>query len=153
MATKRNHAVRKHQYGVPLPLPALQQHQQQLQRNTPSATAQDLSLQQPAVLVNVTCSTWIPFFSIILSILRYLQRQCDIKVPPEQYLIQGYLHFSGSSVWISNSKDMEMLFRQGFFGKGTLSRSEATWKKRSAGNLQGNFTMQVAVIERYLIYI
>ncbi|KAG0253381.1 tRNA splicing endonuclease subunit sen2 [Mortierella polycephala] len=41
------------------------------------------------------------------------------------------LHPDGQSVWVRNDQDMETLFRQGFFGKGTLSRSEATWKQRN----------------------
>ncbi|KFH63934.1 hypothetical protein MVEG_09759 [Podila verticillata NRRL 6337] len=32
---------------------------------------------------------------------------------------------------------MAKLFQQGFFGKGTLSRSEATWKQRNAKDAQG----------------
>ncbi|KAF9429992.1 tRNA splicing endonuclease subunit sen2 [Podila epigama] len=32
---------------------------------------------------------------------------------------------------------MARLFQQGFFGKGTLSRSEATWKQRNAKDAQG----------------
>lgn len=36
------------------------------------------------------------------------------------------------SVWISNPRDKELLWRRGFFGKGNLSRSEPTWHSRTA---------------------
>ncbi|GAA6011846.1 hypothetical protein JCM10207_004264 [Rhodosporidiobolus poonsookiae] len=34
------------------------------------------------------------------------------------------------SVWVSNDDDMTRLWRQGFFGKGFLSRSEPSWRRR-----------------------
>lgn len=34
------------------------------------------------------------------------------------------------SVWVTERRDMDRLFRRGFFGKGTLSRSEPTWRDR-----------------------
>lgn len=41
------------------------------------------------------------------------------------------------SVWVTKRDDMEMLFCRGFFGKGTLSRSEATWKDRRVDMVKG----------------
>lgn len=35
------------------------------------------------------------------------------------------------SVWVRNSRDKEILWRRGFFGKGNLSRSEPTWHART----------------------
>lgn len=34
------------------------------------------------------------------------------------------------SVWVKDEHDMMRLWRQGFFGKGFLSRSEPSWKRR-----------------------
>lgn len=34
------------------------------------------------------------------------------------------------SVWVKDENDMMRLWRQGFFGKGFLSRSEPSWKRR-----------------------
>ncbi|GAA6059751.1 hypothetical protein JCM10212_001959 [Sporobolomyces blumeae] len=34
------------------------------------------------------------------------------------------------SVWVSDENDMQRLWRQGFFGKGFLSRSEPSWRRR-----------------------
>lgn len=38
-------------------------------------------------------------------------------------------HFS-ASIWVHRESDMVRLWRQGFFGKGLLSRSEPSWKRR-----------------------
>ena len=38
------------------------------------------------------------------------------------------------SVWVSNPRDKEILWRRGFFGKGNLSRSEPTWHARTTVN-------------------
>lgn len=34
------------------------------------------------------------------------------------------------TVWVTGEQDMMLLWRRGFFGKGTLSRSEPSWKRR-----------------------
>ncbi|GAA5933263.1 tRNA splicing endonuclease subunit SEN2 [Sporobolomyces koalae] len=34
------------------------------------------------------------------------------------------------SIWVTHENDMQRLWRQGFFGKGFLSRSEPSWKRR-----------------------
>ena len=41
------------------------------------------------------------------------------------------------SVWVTDRKDMDILFRRGFFGKGTLSRSEPSWRERRVDLLKG----------------
>ena len=41
------------------------------------------------------------------------------------------------SVWVTDRKDMEILFNRGFFGKGTLSRSEPTWRARRVDQARG----------------
>ncbi|KAK3838800.1 MAG: hypothetical protein J3R72DRAFT_182018 [Linnemannia gamsii] len=128
MATKRNHALKRQQYGTPLPLPALQQLPQTL---PPITTPRSTVPADPARAI------WTPPLSPILAIIRFLYHQWDTKDLPSRSLIQGYFHPSGASVWIHESKDIEVLFRQGFFGKGTLSRSEATWTVRTTEGFQG----------------
>ncbi|KAK4688445.1 tRNA-splicing endonuclease subunit Sen2, partial [Tremellales sp. Uapishka_1] len=49
----------------------------------------------------------------------------------------GIFDASTSSVWVLDEGDKETLFRKGFFGKGTLSRSEPSWRERKIGLLKG----------------
>ena len=41
------------------------------------------------------------------------------------------------SVWVVERDDMDILFRRGFFGKGTLSRSEPSWRERRVDLVKG----------------
>ena len=41
------------------------------------------------------------------------------------------------SVWVVDREDMDILFRRGFFGKGTLSRSEPSWRERRVDLVKG----------------
>ncbi|ORY28586.1 hypothetical protein BCR39DRAFT_534237 [Naematelia encephala] len=41
------------------------------------------------------------------------------------------------SVWVTEPRDMEILFNRGFFGKGTLSRSEPSWRERRIDQVKG----------------
>ena len=41
------------------------------------------------------------------------------------------------SVIVTSKTDMDILFRRGFFGKGSLSRSEPTWRDRRLETLRG----------------
>ena len=41
------------------------------------------------------------------------------------------------SVIVRDRKEMELLFQRGFFGKGTLSRSEPTWRDRRVDMVRG----------------
>jgi tRNA-splicing endonuclease subunit Sen2 len=41
------------------------------------------------------------------------------------------------SVWVVDKDDMDILFRRGFFGKGTLSRSEPSWRERRVDLVKG----------------
>lgn len=47
--------------------------------------------------------------------------------PPQ---IQAVYDEMTKTVWVQGDADMVMLWRRGFFGKGTLSRSEPSWKRR-----------------------
>jgi tRNA-splicing endonuclease subunit Sen2 len=41
------------------------------------------------------------------------------------------------SVWVMDRGDVDILFRRGFFGKGTLSRSEPSWRERRVELVKG----------------
>nr|ODO02608.1 tRNA-intron endonuclease [Cryptococcus depauperatus CBS 7855] len=45
------------------------------------------------------------------------------------------------SVWVTDARGMKTLFQKGFFGKGSLSRSEPSWKERRLGLLKGGDTL------------
>lgn len=51
--------------------------------------------------------------------------------------ITGKLDRDTQSVWIEDSSDMRLLFERGFFGKGSLSRSEPTWRDGRKELLKG----------------
>lgn len=50
----------------------------------------------------------------------------------------GFFDALTNSVWVQDPKDAMILWRRGFFGKGSLSRSEPTWKSRKVASLTGN---------------
>ncbi|KAG0270034.1 tRNA splicing endonuclease subunit sen2 [Actinomortierella ambigua] len=52
-------------------------------------------------------------------------------------LARAEFHPQGEAIWITDPHDMQRLFRQGFFGKATLSRSEASWKSRQLEKIHG----------------
>ncbi|KAF9914901.1 tRNA splicing endonuclease subunit sen2 [Lobosporangium transversale] len=129
MTTKKSNALKRQQYGIALPLLCLQQDSLQ-----PSLETKDQCAQK-----QILRSRWKPLNEILRYVsiwTRQLYPQSgNLVIPPE--LIQAEFHPLGRSVWVKNENDMEKLFRQGFFGKGTLSRSEATWRQRIAGDAQG----------------
>jgi len=49
----------------------------------------------------------------------------------------GIYHPLTRSVIVTGKDDIEILFRRGFFGKGTLSRSEPTWRDRRLDAVRG----------------
>lgn len=56
-----------------------------------------------------------------------------VYIPP----VVGVFDAASQSVWVTGSEDMETLFNRGFFGKGTLSRSEPSWHSRRADLVRG----------------
>jgi tRNA-splicing endonuclease subunit Sen2 len=48
----------------------------------------------------------------------------------------GTIDTDTQSVWVSDAKDIAVLWKRGFFGKGNLSRSEPTWFARQQGSSQ-----------------
>lgn len=61
-----------------------------------------------------------------------LGRQTDVVVPA----VVGVLDKDTGSVWVEG-EGMEVLFNRGFFGKGTLSRSDPSWRKRRMEQVRG----------------
>ncbi|ODM19939.1 hypothetical protein SI65_04925 [Aspergillus cristatus] len=62
--------------------------------------------------------------SVVLSYLTYLIS------PPHQELYSAYFDSNTSSVHITDEKTIRALWEMGFFGKGSLSRSEPSWLER-----------------------
>ncbi|KAF9185039.1 tRNA splicing endonuclease subunit sen2 [Haplosporangium sp. Z 767] len=141
MAAKRNNVLKKQQYGTPLPLPSLKQQQQQ----------QQIQWQSPFTCNR--CSTFAAmlqcfrdFFYQSKAQWRRLLLQSRNRQGLE--LIMAEFHPDGQSVWVRNDQDMETLFRQGFFGKGTLSRSEATWKQRNTKDASQGVSLEEITRQR-----
>ncbi|KAF9163082.1 tRNA splicing endonuclease subunit sen2 [Actinomortierella ambigua] len=66
-------------------------------------------------------------------------------------LARAEFHPQGEAIWITDPHDMQRLFRQGFFGKATLSRSEASWKSRQLEKIHGADITRKRRIERAAI--
>ncbi|KAG0054982.1 tRNA splicing endonuclease subunit sen2 [Gryganskiella cystojenkinii] len=147
MAAKRN-ANKRQQYAIPFPLPFLQDQQaRQLQQQN------DVKNASPSTVISATHEHhnlhgghWSPIDPLLVAI-RYIYKWSKKHRSSQpgsdrnqQELIQTEFHPQGEAVWVLRSKDMKSLFQQGFFGKGTLSRSEPTWKLRTtaeSGGAQG----------------
>lgn len=67
--------------------------------------------------------------SVITFILHGLYQFLHPRLPQVK-TYHGILVPFGQCVWIMRRCDMDDLWRNGFFGKGTLSRSEPTWMSR-----------------------
>ena len=53
------------------------------------------------------------------------------------------------NIWVQGEKDMTILWRRGFFGKGALSRSEPSWKRRvenKIAEIEGGVKRQFSII-------
>lgn len=62
--------------------------------------------------------------SVALSYLTYF------IAPPHQEIYSAYFDSNTSSVQVTDEKTMRALWEMGFFGKGSLSRSEPSWLER-----------------------
>lgn len=74
-----------------------------------------------------------PNSSRIGSILRFLGLSLT-RVEEENPHCEGIFDPVTRSVWVSNSDHSLILWRRGFFGKGSLSRSEPSWLARQVNN-------------------
>lgn len=142
MAAKRNNQNKKLIYGTPLPLPCLQT-QPTLAISAASTAATSVIATKPP-----SRDHWTPLDPILDSIrclylwsrdsyFHKVSGRTRSSQKNRKRLIPAEFHQHGESVWVLGSQDMTKLFQQGFFGKGTLSRSEATWKQRNAKDAQG----------------
>ncbi|WVQ97038.1 hypothetical protein IAU59_004148 [Kwoniella sp. CBS 9459] len=101
-------------YGTPLPILFPQAN-----NNNRSSS----SSSRPTVL-----SSLIPSFSLSLT-----DAQRRVTIPN----IVGIYDPITRSVWIEDPDSIEWAFCKGFFGKGSLSRSEPSWRDRRIGLLKG----------------
>ncbi|RHZ68175.1 hypothetical protein CDV55_105359 [Aspergillus turcosus] len=62
--------------------------------------------------------------SVVLSYLTYFVS------PPHQEIYAAYFDSATSSVHVTDEKAIQALWEMGFFGKGTLSRSQPSWLER-----------------------
>lgn len=67
------------------------------------------------------------------------------KTKMENPQCQGIFHHDTSSVWVVNETDTMILWRRGFFGKGSLSRSEPSWLTRRIHELQAKAKKSVCL--------
>ncbi|KAJ5689369.1 tRNA-splicing endonuclease subunit Sen2 [Penicillium macrosclerotiorum] len=65
--------------------------------------------------------------SIISAVLSYLT---FLITPPRQETYTAYFDSATSSVHVTDEKVIRALWEMGFFGKGSLSRSEPSWLER-----------------------
>lgn len=78
--------------------------------------------------------------SVVLSYLTYLIS------PPHQELYSAYFDSNTSSVHVTDEKTIRALWEMGFFGKGSLSRSEPSWlerEKKRRGHFDGKTSEDV----------
>ncbi|KAK5081094.1 tRNA splicing endonuclease subunit sen2 [Exophiala xenobiotica] len=62
--------------------------------------------------------------SLVTIALSYL---IQVLAPPKRTTYRGYFSSSTSSIHITDEETQRALWEQGFFGRGSLSRSEPTW--------------------------
>lgn len=72
--------------------------------------------------------------SLLSSYLPSLGSQGDMLVNPQ---CSGTYDAATRSVWVTGETDVRILFNRGFFGKGTLSRSDPSWLARRIKVLKG----------------
>lgn len=140
MTSKKSNALKRQIYGTPLPLPCLQDpslnQRPEQQQKTSSTSGSGTLVKAPSVVSWTLLDTLLTLLERIHNLFR------DTNRHPRLDLIRAEFHPQGQSVWVTGTKNMETLFRQGFFGKGTLSRSEPTWKQRHTVGAQGNTCSQ-----------
>ncbi|KKZ68911.1 hypothetical protein EMCG_00082 [[Emmonsia] crescens] len=76
--------------------------------------------------------------SIALSYLTYFIS------PPHQHIYPAYFDPATSSIHVTDAKAIRALWEMGFFGKGSLSRSEPSWldREKNRRGLSGNATSE-----------
>lgn len=115
---RSKHASNLKKYGTPLPilLPTSPLH--------PASKASSSSAAAPSLLSSFSSSN-------------SAGASRAIEVPA----CIGILDPASQSVWVTDPRDMATLFNRGFFGKGSLSRSEPSWRQRRVDILRGGNTL------------
>lgn len=82
--------------------------------------------------------------SVLLSYLTYFAS------PPHHEVYPAYFDPDTSSVHVTDEKAIRALWEMGFFGKGTLSRSEPSWleREKKRRGLLGGFTSEESTRQR-----
>ncbi|RAL01973.1 tRNA splicing endonuclease subunit SEN2 [Aspergillus ibericus CBS 121593] len=82
--------------------------------------------------------------SVLLSYLTYFIS------PPHQEIYSAYFDTATSSVHVTDPKAIKALWEMGFFGKGTLSRSEPSWleREKKRRGLLGGMTSEEVTRQR-----
>ncbi|KAL9112329.1 MAG: hypothetical protein Q9227_003447 [Pyrenula ochraceoflavens] len=65
--------------------------------------------------------------SVVAIALSYL---IQVLVPPSQPMYKGYFSSATGSIHVTDPESIKALWEMGFFGKGSLSRSEPSWAAR-----------------------
>lgn len=78
--------------------------------------------------IPISLSTTSPSFTRITSLFTYLSFYNNSYKPSK---LQGIFDPLSNSVIVHDKHNIEKLWKQGFFGKGNLSRSEPTWDNRN----------------------
>jgi len=151
MAAGKRNTNKRQQYAVPFPLPFLQEEhallqQQQLlsrqshdQKPQVHATSPSSIPKKPLHIHDRHWSPIDPLLEAIHLLFEWSKKLSHSKRDRAQStLIPAEFHPRGGAVWVVRSKDMKILFQQGFFGMGTLSRSEPTWKQRTTAESGGD---------------
>lgn len=68
--------------------------------------------------------------SIVAYVLSYLTQ---VLYPPSQPTYNGYFSSATSSIHVTDNEAVRKLWEMGFFGRGSLSRSEPTWLENQKG--------------------
>ncbi|GJJ70488.1 tRNA-splicing endonuclease subunit Sen2 [Entomortierella parvispora] len=161
MAAGKRNTNRRQQYAVPFPLHFLQeelalQHQHQLlsrqphdQRPQVHAPSTPSIPKKPSHIHDQHWSPIDPLLEAIRVLYEWSKGLSHSKRNRAQLtLIPAEFHPRGDAVWVVRSEDIKILFQQGFFGKGTLSRSEPTWKQRTTAENGGDQGLSLEEITR-----
>ncbi|RUP08840.1 hypothetical protein BC936DRAFT_140110 [Jimgerdemannia flammicorona] len=100
-----------------------------------SAKSRFLHYSTPLPVALATKSVDLSVRSLVTFAFRSVYRFLHPR-PPQVATHHGIFVPFGQCVWIMRRDDMDDLWRKGFFGKGTLSRSEPTWMSRKIEELQ-----------------
>lgn len=112
------YALNLKKYGTPLPI-LLSSSPLHPSRKDATGPVQDPAQARPPSLLSALVGAFDP--------------AKRVEIPT----VVGTLDAATRSVWVSDPEGMEVLFNRGFFGKGTLSRSDPSWRQRRIELVRG----------------